>query len=44
MWAKDENENLILKLMQIDLTKLILNENIDNLETLKKRIDVDGYV
>ena len=41
MWAKDENENLILKGIQIDLTKSISNENIDNVETLTKRIEVE---
>ena len=41
MWAKDENENLILKGIQIDLTKSILIENIDNVETLTKRIEVE---
>lgn len=41
MWAKDENENLILKGIQIDLTKSITKENINDVETLTKRIEVE---
>lgn len=41
MWAKDEKENLILKGIQIDLTKSLTEENIDNVETLTKRIEVE---
>ena len=41
MWAKDENDNLILKGIQIDLTKSITKENINDVETLTKRIEVE---
>ena len=41
MWAKDEDENLILKGIQLDLTKSLTEENIDNVETLTKRIEVE---
>ena len=41
MWAKDEKENLILKGIQLDFTKSLTEENIDNVETLTKRIEVE---
>ena len=41
MWAKDENENLILKGIQLDLTKALTKENIEISETLTKRIQVE---
>ena len=40
IWAKDENENLILEGIQLDLKKSLTKENIDTVETLTKRIDV----
>lgn len=40
MWAKDEEENLILKGIQLDLTKSVTEESIENVETLTKRIEV----
>ena len=41
MWAKDEDENLILKGIQLDFAKSLTEENIDNVETLTKRIEVE---
>ena len=41
MWAKDEKENLILKGIQLDFAKSLTEENIDNVETLTKRIEVE---
>ena len=41
MWAKDENENLILKGIQLDLTKSISKEKIDSVESITKRISVE---
>ena len=40
MWAKDEEENLILKGIQLDLSKSLTEEKINNVETLTKRIEV----
>lgn len=40
MWAKDETENLILKGIPLDLTKSVTEKNINNVETLTKRIEV----
>ena len=41
MWAKDENENLILNGIQLDLTKSFSKEEIDSVESITKRISVD---
>jgi len=41
MWAKDENENLILDGIEIDLKKSLTKENINSVETITKRIDVE---
>lgn len=41
MWAKDEEENLILKGIQLDLTKTLTKEDIEISETLTKRIQVE---
>lgn len=41
MWAKDEEENLILKGIQLDLSKVLIKEDIDIVETLTKRIQVE---
>ncbi len=39
MWAKDENENLILERVQLDFTNSLTKENIDLVEkTTKKNI------
>ena len=40
MWAKDESENLILNGIQLDLNQALSEEEIDNVETLTKRIEV----
>lgn len=40
MWAKDENENLILDGIEIDFQKSLTKENINSVETITKRIDV----
>lgn len=40
MWAKDNNEKLIIEGIQIDLSKAITKDNIDNVETLTNRIEV----
>jgi len=40
-WAKDQNENLILKGIQLDLEKSLTEEEINNVETLTKRIEVE---
>jgi len=39
MWAKDENEE-ILKGIQLDLNQILSEEEINNVETLTKRIEV----
>lgn len=41
IWAKDEQENLILKGIQLDLTKSLTKEDIEISETLTKRIQVE---
>lgn len=41
MWAKNEEENLILKGIQLDLTKSLTKEDIENAETLTTRIQVE---
>lgn len=41
MWAKDEEENLILKGIQLDLTKALTKEDIEISETLTNRIQVE---
>lgn len=41
MWAKDENENLILNGIQLDLTKSFSKEEIDSVESITKRISVE---
>ena len=41
MWAKDEEESLILKGIQLDLTKNLTKEDIEISETLTKRIQVE---
>ena len=41
MWAKDEKENLILEGIQLDLSKVLTEKQIDNVETLTKRIEVE---
>lgn len=40
MWAKDENENLILNGIQLDLTKSLSKNSIDSVESVTKRINV----
>ena len=40
MWAKDENQNLILNGIQLDFQNSITKENIDIIESLTKRIKV----
>ena len=40
MWTKDEEEKLILKGIQLDISKAVTEETIDNVETLTKRIEV----
>lgn len=40
MWVKD-GENLILKGIQLDLSKALTEKEIDNVETLTKRIEVE---
>ena len=40
MWAKDENENLILDGIQLDLTKSFSKEEIDSVESITKTISV----
>lgn len=41
IWVKDENENLILKGIQLNLEKSLTKENINIVETLTKRIEVE---
>ena len=41
MWAKDENENLILNGIEIDIQKSLTKENINLVETITKRINVE---
>ena len=41
MWAKDENENLILERVQLDFTNSLTKENIDLVEKTTKRISVE---
>lgn len=41
IWAKDENENLILEGIQLDLTKSLSKEKIDEVENTTKKISVD---
>lgn len=41
MWAKDEEENLILKGIQLDLSKALTKEEIEISETLTNRIKVE---
>lgn len=41
MWAKDENENLILNGIQLDLTQSFSKEEIDSVESITKRIAVE---
>lgn len=41
MWAKDENENLILNGIEIDIQKSLTKENINSVETITKRINVE---
>lgn len=41
IWAKDENENLILDGIQLDLTKSFSKEEIDSVESITKRISVE---
>jgi len=40
MWAKDESEKLILQKFQLDLSKSLTKENIENVESLTKKIPV----
>lgn len=40
MWAKDEDENLILQGIQLDLNKSITEDKIKNVETLTSKISV----
>ena len=40
IWAKDENENLILDGIQLDLTKSFSKEEIDSVESITKTISV----
>lgn len=41
MWAKDEEENLILERVQLDFTNSLTKENIDIVEKTTKRIAVE---
>lgn len=41
MWAKDENENLILTGVKLDFTNSLTKENIDLIEKTTKRISVE---
>lgn len=41
MWAKDENENLILEGIQLDFQNSLTKENIDLVESITKRISVE---
>lgn len=41
MWAKDENEDLILNGIQLDFQNSITKENIETIESLTKRIKVE---
>ena len=41
MWAKDEEENLILERVQLDFTNSLTKENIDTVEKTTKRITVE---
>ena len=41
MWAKDEEENLILERVQLDFTNSLTKENIDTVEKTTKRIAVE---
>ncbi len=40
MWAKDENENLILEGIQLDLSKALTSKEIENVENLTSNIEV----
>lgn len=40
MWAKDENENLILEGIQLDIAKALTEEKIENVELLTNKISV----
>lgn len=41
MWTKDEEENLVLKGIQLDLKESVTKENLEEVETLTQRINVE---